>query len=122
MREIKFRGYDVEAGKWVYGYFVRDHDQFAIFTPGGTKGTATITLVDPMSVGQSTCLADKDGVEVYEGDIVNWEDSDGMKRRNIVEFVNGGFVLCNNRYNLGHYSKKYVMGNVYENTDMDKGG
>ena len=52
---------------------------------------------------------------------MNWEDIDGIKRSNIVEFVNGGFVLCNNRYNLGHYTKKYVVGNAYENTEVGKG-
>jgi len=65
-------------------------------------------------------VKDINGVEVFEGDIVEWIDSDGDKHIDTVVWKNGGLVMCNVLYTVGSYQGKElkVVGNKYE---MDNG-
>ena len=128
MRTIKFRGKDRRTGKWFYGnLYVKDiYGRTHICT---TK--CGCFDIDPETVGQFTGLMDKNGKEIYEGDIVKWSNGmlyavkfwDGMFYASIEECnegIFGGFPL----YRLTEYEDGgcEIVGNIHDNTELLKGG
>jgi uncharacterized phage protein (TIGR01671 family) len=133
MREIEFRGKDAGSDKWVFGsLLIWEDGQKEICT--GERMVVSETIFDKITVkrdtvGQFTGLYDKNGVKVYENDIVHYKDIDSTVYIGKVSFHTKYAEFCCLGQRFGHvmpfdyeHMKRFeVIGNVFDNPDLYKG-
>ncbi|MBJ8031986.1 YopX family protein [Bacillus cereus group sp. N21] len=139
MREIKFRGKPIEDygdTKWLYGSAIMDYEDKLAYIEANYQGCVP---VEWETVSQYTGLKDNKNVPIYEGDIVYHE-----RFNETSEIAYSGKEMCfigipceaehRKSYFDGYIDsidlmnenleifKCEVIGNIYENPELLKGG
>lgn len=117
MRKIKFRGKDEYNGDWIFGYPLQDadiEDRWYIM-----NNYSDGIIVDQKTISQFTGLTDRNGKEIYEGDIL----LNSIGRHYLVEFYKGSYWLkCNETlYScllVGECSHLELIGNIHDNPEL----
>lgn len=145
MRTIKFRGKRLDNGKWVYGDLLKIAGGCVIYhgspneseTISDESGIAVafdkseISVVDSETVGQYTGIIDKNGKEIYEGDIITKSHGIRSSRHMVLYYpYTASFVAklvgTHDCSNIGQdWVIKYctaVIGNRFDNPELPEGG
>lgn len=139
MRTIKFRGKQYETGEWLVGDLIHFHHDVMIlpldadwfdFVPrkdNPLRLPSDRFVVDHDTVGKFTGLHDKNGREIYEGDIV----AEGAFKR-VISFTPEAAAFCScspyessirTRTSADEMRYYEVIGNIHDNPEMiEKGG
>ena len=141
MREVLFRGKRTDNGEWITDSetYIRDGDGIWL-----SEENLNVVTVIPETVGQYTGLTDKNGVRIFEGDILDVSSDvayGGVAVHRlgyfVVEFHNGCFMKSAlddpqlsffdnaKRKGLYHFISTdihKIVGNIYDNPEILKGG
>lgn len=129
MRTIKFRG--KWGDLWAHGnLYIRKHEEFGdcAYIIGYTEKPST-TIVDINTIGQFTGMRDKNGKEIYEGDIVRFPTpvNEGKYRIGYIGFhqLSASFRIITKSSDLGlgnrcgvHEITTEIIGNIYDNPKL----
>lgn len=122
MREIKFRAWHKDE-KFMSPITKLWWDEQIIETIGEMEGERNIRHFDEVELMQFTGVKDKNGQEIYEGDIVkNYHYESG-----VIKYKEGAFFVCSWRcfsliFDGSHSPEKLkVIGNIYDAPELLEG-
>lgn len=119
MRQIKFRGWSEDHNKFV------EVDYIDLLRKGfGIQYRQSLSAVtwefpDEFILSQFTGLTDKNGKEIYEGDILKYKIQGTLQNDNyVVDTLENLYLDCNHSDPYYRITEMEIIGNVYENPEL----
>ena len=133
MRTIKFRGKSILTDEWFYGDLVHSADKKRTAILVNDKDSYDECEVDTETVGQFTGLMAKNGKEIYEGDVIGchnprikhlifYNEKQGRFMAALNGDIENDFVGVCGLDDSRWTGSKEVIGNIYDNPGLLKGG
>lgn len=122
MRETKFRGL-TDDGDWLVGYFTTYDGVSYIKAIDRNQRFGCGIDVLPETVGEYTGLKDRNGVEIYESDIVRFSEHyyGDTRVKESIELIKWNVCQWNDSLWVGYYNHPEwceVIGNIHENPEL----
>lgn len=127
MREILFRGKRRDNNKWYYGNYLFLHLPYVDWTGKESSKKEDVHYIEPKdginiavfteTVGQFTGMCDKNGVKIFEGDIIHVVTPNTSKDCR-VRYECGQFCIGINMPLAYVYYSAEVIGNIYDNLEL----
>ena len=141
MREILFRGKNIDSGEWVDGCYFRtlsndEHihciisiNNFKKLWGKRFKALGRAVEVDGKTVGQYIGLTDKNGKKIFEGDILHLPHYLGVHYAQIAFIcerfclvdAHGDFLVDSHWIEHNIIVSSEIVGNIYDNPELLKG-
>ena len=126
MREIKFRGWNPNNKCWLYGFYLQNRRAHFVCPDEFAHGKSWDDYeILPETLGQFTGLTDKNGREIYEGDIVSTTAHGCRYVERVVWHENslgGGYSFSFVGHGCGPACHKKdimeVVGNIHDNQEL----
>lgn len=126
LRPIRFRGFNKKRGIWLYGNYILNRGAHFIAPQEFADGkTWEDYEVEEESIGQFTGLHDKNGKEIYEGDVIQSESGEFVYQVVFNETRFASFGLKRKQDVFLHYFGEAleaedckVIGNEFENKEL----
>lgn len=133
MRQIKFRGKRIDNGEWIEGYYGESFREIS----SDIKTSYIVEMnrrpkghdIQKNTLGQFTGLTDKNGKEVFEGDICNCNYGYTSDKIGVVYYEDGCFYV-DDKHPSGNMPLKTlvknegnrieVIGSIHDNPELLK--
>lgn len=129
-REIIFRGKSSDNDEWVQGHLHKKRNPFKEYFYIDTLKIGKIgeyntiecvtEMVEPETIGQYIGINDKNGIKIFEGDIINGKDGTII----LIKYTNTGFYPYRNQSGFSKITNwknvldGEVIGNIHDNKEL----
>ena len=121
MREILFKAKRVDNGEWMEGfYFIDLENKLPYIMLKARKDTVKDWMIKslvviPETVSQFTGMTDKNGVNIFENDIV----INSFNEKVVCNYAGCSFVFGESEFDFEYGKDVEVIGNIYDKNIID---